>query len=89
MVKLLVVAVLGILGMIAGASTVLQQILVANLRSTIGSVSWGVFISYVGGTLTMALLVLASREKLIVPAPIGFGLSLAPWLAAHSASSTS
>jgi hypothetical protein len=42
MVKLLVVAVLGILGMIAGASTVLQQILVANLRSTIGSVSWAV-----------------------------------------------
>ena len=81
MMKLLVAALLGILGTIAGASAVLQQVLLANLRSAIGSVSWAVFISYVGGTLTMALVVLASREKLIVPASIGSGLSWVPWLA--------
>jgi bacterial/archaeal transporter family-2 protein len=79
--QLLIVMLLGILGMVAGASAVLQQVLVASLRSTIGSVSWAVLISYIGGTLTMALVVMASRDKLVMPSAQGSGFSWAPWVA--------
>lgn len=76
----MVLAILGALGMVAGASAVLQQVLVANLRSTVGSAPWAVLISYVGGTLTMLLIVLASREKLLLPAALP-GFSWVPWIA--------
>ena len=73
-------ALLGALGMIAGASAVLQQVLVANLRSTLGSAPWAVLVSYIGGTLTMLLVVLASRDKPALPAAIS-GADWASWIA--------
>lgn len=75
-----VLALLGALGLIAGASAILQQVLVANLRSMVGSVSWAVLISYLGGTITMLLVVLASREKPTIPHSTS-GYSWAPWIA--------
>jgi transporter family-2 protein len=79
--QLLSVTLLGAVGMIAGASAVLQQVLVTSLRSTVGSASWAVLISYIGGTLTMLVLVLVSREKLIVPSALSSGFSWVPWIA--------
>jgi transporter family-2 protein len=46
---------LGILGLVGGACLVIQASLNAGLRTQIQSVSWAGFISYVGGTLVMAL----------------------------------
>jgi len=76
----LILVALGFVGIVAGASAVLQQVLVASLRSSIGSITWAVLISYLGGTLTMLLVVLASREKLALPAAIS-GLDWLPWIA--------
>lgn len=52
-------------GILAGASAVLQQVLVANLRTALASPFWAVLISYVGGTVTMVLVMLAAREPMI------------------------
>jgi transporter family-2 protein len=41
---------------------VLQQILNADLRASLGSAAWAGLISYVGGTLCMILFVLAMRD---------------------------
>jgi transporter family-2 protein len=75
-----VLALLGVLGLIAGASAILQQVLVANLRAVVGSVSWAVLISYIGGTITMLVVVLVSRDKLALQ-PSFSGYSWAPWIA--------
>ena len=56
---------LGAVGVVAGASVVMQQMMLATLRAAIGSVSWAVFISYVGGTIAMALVLLVSREPML------------------------
>lgn len=61
---------LGIVGVVAGASVVMQQMMLATLRASIGSVPWTVLISYVGGTLTMALVLLVSREPLLTVSAI-------------------
>lgn len=51
-----------LLGIGAGVSFVIQQALNANLRVCLGSASWAAFISYLGGTLTMLIVLLAMRE---------------------------
>lgn len=61
---------LGAVGVIAGVSVVIQQMMLATLRGSIGSVPWTVFISYVGGTLTMAVVLLVTREPMLTTAAI-------------------
>jgi transporter family-2 protein len=46
----------------AGVSFIFQQAVNANLRAEIGSPWWAGFISYLGGTLAMLIMVLALRE---------------------------
>lgn len=67
---------LAAVGVIAGASAVLQQVLVTNLRLALGSAPWAVLISYIGGTLTMGLVLLAMREPMITAA----GVARSSWL---------
>lgn len=67
---------LAAVGIAAGASALLQQVLIANLRSAVGSPFWAVLISYVGGTIATALVVAMAREPMLSIA----GLSKAPWL---------
>ena len=64
---------LALLGMIAGASAILQQVVVASLRMTVGSVTWAVS----HGTLATLLIVFGSRAKLTAPATIT-GIELLP-----------
>lgn len=61
---------LAVLGVGAGVSVVVQQVLVASLRVSLGSASWAAFISYIGGTLTMVAVLLVMREPWISPAAI-------------------
>ena len=56
---------LGIVGVGAGFSVVIQQVLVADLRVSLGSAPWAALISYIGGTLTMVAVLLVSRESWI------------------------
>ena len=60
---------LGILGYLfaagAGVSFVFQQAVNANLRTEIGSPWWAGFISYVGGSAVMLLVLIVLREPLI------------------------
>jgi transporter family-2 protein len=55
-------APLYLLALCAGSSFVFQQVVNANLRLQIGSSLWAGFISYVGGTLCMVFMIIASRE---------------------------
>jgi transporter family-2 protein len=60
---------LGFLGSVllaagAGISFVLQQVVNADLRTALGSAAWAGFISYLGGTLCMAMLAIVLREAL-------------------------
>jgi transporter family-2 protein len=48
----------------SGAGLVLQQALNADLRVSLNSAAWAGFISYVGGTLCMIVLILAMRDGL-------------------------
>jgi bacterial/archaeal transporter family-2 protein len=50
------------LGLIAGLSFVLQQIVNANLKTGLSSSLWAAFVSYAGGTLLVALLLLATQQ---------------------------
>jgi hypothetical protein len=52
-VQLLPMLGLALLGIGAGGSVVVQQVLVASLRVSLGPAPWAALISYVGGTLTM------------------------------------
>ena len=52
----------------AGVSFVFQQAVNANLRSEIGSPWWAGFISYLGGTLVMLVMIVALREPLLTGA---------------------
>ncbi|MBU0910547.1 MAG: DMT family transporter [Proteobacteria bacterium] len=52
-----------LLGIGAGVSFVVQQALNANLRACLESASWAAFISYLGGTLTMLIVLLVMRES--------------------------
>jgi transporter family-2 protein len=63
--KMFILVGLAAAGILAGASAVLQQVLVANLRTALASPFWAVLISYIGGTVTMVLVMLAAREPMI------------------------
>lgn len=69
-----------VVGIVAGASVVVQQVLVANLRAALGSASWAVLISYIGGTIAMIAMVLVLREPWISGAAISRS-SPASWAA--------
>jgi transporter family-2 protein len=76
----LLAGVLALLGIASGASLVVQQALLAQLRQGIGSPFWVAFISYAGGTIAMILVLLALREPWIGPiAPVRG--SWLPWIA--------
>ena len=69
-------AALAVLGLAAGASIIVQQALVAGLRTALDSALWAVFISYLGGLLTMVLLLAATRQAWPSAAQVG----ASPWL---------
>ena len=48
----------------AGISVAVQQVLNGNLRVSLNSPAWAGFFSYLGGLLTMILVLLAMREQL-------------------------
>ena len=50
------------LGLVAGLSFVMQQIVNTNLKSGLTSPLWAAFVSYAGGTLLVALLLLATQQ---------------------------
>ena len=56
---------------VAGVSFVLQASVNARLRTGLGSPNWAALISYAGGTVAMALIVLATRDPLLSTAAIG------------------
>ncbi|MDR3555386.1 MAG: DMT family transporter [Syntrophobacteraceae bacterium] len=70
----IVLFALSLLGVGAGVSFVVQQALNSNLRGCLGSASWAAFVSYLGGVITMLIVLLAMRE---------------PWLSAESVSRSS
>lgn len=49
------------LAVVAGLSFVTQGVVNARLRSELGSPSWAAFASYLGGTVVMAIVLVASR----------------------------
>ncbi len=51
------------LGLLAGLSFVLQQIVNTNLRTGLHSPLWAALVSYAGGTLVVALLLLLTQES--------------------------
>jgi len=55
---------LAAIGLLAGASALLQQVVLSNLRTSLGSAYWAVLISYVVGTLAVVAVMLAAREPL-------------------------
>lgn len=63
------------LAAIAGMSFVAQQAVNANLRTSIDSAAWAGFVSYLGGTICMALLALMLRD----PWPGGAALARSHW----------
>jgi transporter family-2 protein len=68
--RLLPILGLALLGVGAGVSVVVQQVLVASLRISLGSAPWPALISYVGGTLTMILIIVLMREPCISTAGV-------------------
>jgi transporter family-2 protein len=60
--ELLQILGLASLAVAAGVSVAIQQALNANLRMSVGSASWAAFISYLVGSLTLAVALLAMRE---------------------------
>ncbi len=69
MLKLVQLFGFTLLGMAVGMSFVVQQVLNTNLRGCLGSASWAAFVSYLGGVITMLVVLLVIRE---------------PWLSAVS-----
>jgi transporter family-2 protein len=59
----------------SGVGLVLQQALNADLRVSLNSAAWAGFISYVGGTLCMVVLILAMRDGL----PSGAAIARSHW----------
>jgi bacterial/archaeal transporter family-2 protein len=66
---------LALLAVAAGVSFVLQASVNANLRTGLNSPNWSALISYAGGTLVMALIVLAMRD----PWPNGTAVAHTEW----------
>jgi transporter family-2 protein len=56
---------LTLLALGAGTSFVVQQAVNSNLRMEIGSAWWAGFISYLGGTLVMLIMVVLMRQPLL------------------------
>jgi bacterial/archaeal transporter family-2 protein len=50
-----------VLGLLGGASLVVQASLIAGLRARVDSVAWAGLVSYLGGTLAMVVAVAVSR----------------------------
>ena len=61
----------------AGISVSVQQVLNGNLRSALSSPAWAGFVSYLGGLLTMAVVLAALRE----PVPSLKLVTATPWWA--------
>ena len=70
MPELLQILGLALLAIVAGVSVVVQQVLNANLRASLGSPSWAAFISYLVGALTMFGVLFATREPWLSTAAI-------------------
>jgi len=66
-----------LLAAVAGMSVVVQQVLNANLKGALNSAAWAGFVSYVVGTLCMALLIAALRD----PVPSAGLMLRIPWWA--------
>ena len=58
-----------LLAMGAGVSFVVQQAVNSNLRAEIGSAWWAGFVSYLGGTLAMLVMIVVLREPLLSAPP--------------------
>jgi bacterial/archaeal transporter family-2 protein len=54
---------LGALGLLAGLAFVMQQVVNSNLRMGLNSPLWAALVSYAGGTLLVALLLLATHQS--------------------------
>jgi transporter family-2 protein len=66
-----------LLAMLAGTSLVVQVTLNASLRSALASWSWAAFISYLGGTVMMLIIMLVQRD----PRPAASAIASIPWSA--------
>lgn len=66
-----------LLGLGAGISVATQQVLNGNLRSALNSPAWAGLVSYLGGLVTMAVVLVATRE----PVPSWKLVSAVPWWA--------
>jgi bacterial/archaeal transporter family-2 protein len=61
----------------AGFSLAFQQVLNASLGSAMQSARWAAFVSYLGGTIALLLVLVAVRE----PIPSAALVGRAPWIA--------
>ncbi|GKQ49204.1 DMT family transporter [Bradyrhizobium sp. Ce-3] len=61
----------------AGIAVAVQQVLNGNLRSALNSPAWAGLVSYLGGLVTMAVVLVATRE----PVPSWKLVSAVPWWA--------
>ncbi|WP_050627613.1 DMT family transporter [Bradyrhizobium viridifuturi] len=61
----------------AGISVATQQVLNGNLRSALNSPAWAGLVSYLGGLITMAVVLVATRE----PVPSWKLVAAVPWWA--------
>lgn len=61
----------------AGISVAVQQVLNGNLRSVLNSPAWAGLVSYLGGLVTMAVVLVATRE----PVPSWKLVTAVPWWA--------
>ncbi|HEX7923877.1 MAG TPA: DMT family transporter [Bradyrhizobium sp.] len=61
----------------AGIAVAVQQVLNGNLRSALNSPAWAGLVSYLGGLVTMAIVLVATRE----PVPSWKLVSAVPWWA--------
>jgi bacterial/archaeal transporter family-2 protein len=77
MVEIVQYLFLALLAAGAGVSFVAQQAVNANLRASIDSAAWAGFVSYLGGTICMAILALMLRD----PWPAGTALARSHWWA--------
>ena len=68
---------LALLALGAGISVATQQVLNGNLRTALNSPAWAGFVSYLGGLLTMAVLLVVARE----PVPSWKLVTATPWWA--------
>ncbi|MGY3482640.1 transporter family-2 protein [Bradyrhizobium sp. USDA 4011] len=71
------VCFLYLLALGAGIAVAVQQVLNGNLRSALNSPAWAGLVSYLGGFVTMAVVLVATRE----PVPSWKLVSAVPWWA--------